>query len=375
MLLSEFDYKYPPELVANYPLEQRDASRLMVLDRQSGTYEHKMFRDIIDYFESGDVLVLNNSKVFPCRLYSKKPTGGKVEIFLLSKIDVIASNNMDACPTLRDHFVGDPLSGLLRPAIGGTRKDETWSCLITDSKKIPEGTRLDFAENFFGIVRGIGGETTREIELHFDGDLNDLLEKHAHVPLPRYIKRADENSDKGRYQTVFAKETGSVAAPTAGFHFTPEILETLHKKGVQIAEVTLHVGIGTFLPVKTEKIEDHEMHEEFYSLSQESAETINKAKKENRRVTVVGTTATRVLESCASGSEVKSGSGWTRIFIHPPYQFKIVDRLITNFHQPQSTLLMLVSAMAGQKFIMECYREAISKKYRLFSYGDAMLIE
>lgn len=362
MKVADFDYTYPAELVANHPLDRREDSRLMLVSRQTQTWQHQFFKDISNHFREGDVLVLNNTKVFPCRLFSKKTTGGKVEVFLLSP--QTSSHNEDE--TGRSKF-----NDILSPAL--------WSCLVTDSKKLPSETRLDFGDNFFGLLKGEGGATTRNIELHFKRPLMDLLQEYGHVPIPRYIKREDDVQDKQRYQTVFAKEIGSVAAPTAGLHFSENILTQLKERGVIITEVTLHVGIGTFLPVKTESVHEHQMHEEFFSLSQDTADIINRAKAEKRRITAVGTTVTRALESSATTGEqnhrVVAKSGGTKIFIYPPYQFKIIDRLITNFHQPQSTLLMLVCALAGYDLIKSAYQEALLQKYRLFSYGDAMLIE
>ncbi len=333
MRLSDFDYSYPSELIAKYPLKDRSASRMMVINRMSQKWSHRIFKAIPEYFKKGDVLVLNNSKVFPCRLFAKKPTGGKVEVFLIRAVE-----------------------------------EKVWDCLITDSKRIIEGTGLVFSENLKGTVRGAGGAETRRIQLDYTGSLHHILDTIGHIPLPRYIKRADEVNDRERYQTVFANKTGSVAAPTAGFHFTEKILAELKQKGVEIVFVTLHVGVGTFLPIRAEKIENHTMKGEYFEIPQETAQIINQAKAEKRRVTVVGTTAVRALESCWS-------ERYTEKFIYPPYSFKIVDRLLTNFHQPQSTLLLLVAAFAGPELILSAYQEAIREKYRLFSYGDCMLIE
>ena len=341
MLLSDFDYDYPEDLVALYPPEKRDASRLMVLDRKTKTWEHKKFKDILSYFQSGDVLVFNNSKVFPCRLLTQKKTGGKLEVFLVREL----SQNI-------------------------------WECLLGDSKKINAGEKFDFGENLRGEILDEYGET-RKIRLDYTGNLFDILDSVGHIPLPPYIRRNDDSKlDRERYQTVFANPIGSVAAPTAGFHFTPEIMTVFKNAGVHICFVTLHVGLGTFLPIRTEKILEHKMHGEYYEISEETARVINQAKKDKRLVTVVGTTALRALESsiCSDGT-VKTGRDFTEKFITPPYEFKVADRLLTNFHQPRSTLLVLISAFTDRQFILDAYREAVRQKYRLFSYGDCMLIE
>lgn len=332
MLLSDFDYSYPPELIALTPADQRDASRMMVLNRTQKSWEHKNFKDIIDYFKTGDVLVFNNSKVFPCRLITKKKTGGRLEVFLVREIE-----------------------------------KNIWECLLGNSKRIMAGEKFVFSEELSGEILDDFGET-RKIRLSYTGDIFSILDKIGHIPLPPYINREDSLEDHQRYQTIFAQTVGSVAAPTAGFHFTSEILEKLKNKGVQICFVTLHVGLGTFLPIRTDVIEEHDMHGEYYEISEESAEIINSAKKEGRRVTSIGTTATRALESSVNSTgQITSGLGYTKIFITPSYTFKMVDRLFTNFHQPQSTLLVLVSAFANREFILKAYQEAISKKYRLFS--------
>lgn len=340
MRLSEFDYSYPKELVAFFPTEKRESSRVIALNREKGQMDHRGFVDFPRYFKEGDVLVLNDSKVLPCRLFARKKTGGRIELLLLREI-----------------------------------KTGIWECLVSGSGTLKERTELIFSEDLTGeIVDGFGN--IRRVRLMYDGSLLRILEKIGHVPLPPYIKRDDQPEiDRPRYQTVYAEKPGSVAAPTAGFHLTPEILSTLKDRGVQITYLTLHVGIGTFLPIRCEKIEEHQMHGEFYEIPAETAEVINRAKREKRAVSVVGTTTVRALESaCDEKSKVRAGEGYTTKFIYPPYPFHVVDRLLTNFHQPKSTLLVLVSAFAGREFVLKAYQEAIERRYRLFSYGDCMLI-
>ncbi|HBF13251.1 MAG TPA: tRNA preQ1(34) S-adenosylmethionine ribosyltransferase-isomerase QueA [Deltaproteobacteria bacterium] len=341
MNLSDLDYTYPPTLVVHYPLDKRESSRMMVLDRQKKTWQHSFFDRFVDHFQAGDVLVLNDSKVFPCRLVTKKETGGKLECFLIREI-----------------------------------KPKVWECLISSSKKNPPGMELSFASDLRGVLGGEIGDGLREISLFYTGNLFEILSRIGHVPLPPYIKREDDPSfDPHRYQTVYARHTGSVAAPTAGFHLTPAILDQLKVKGVDLCFVTLHVGLGTFLPVRTENLKDHVMHREYFEITEGVAHKVNQAKKEKRKISVVGTTAVRALESAANNEGVLSPMRcFTDIFIHPPYRFKIVDRLLTNFHQPRSTLLALVCAFAGHDFVLDAYGEAMREKYRLFSYGDCMFI-
>lgn len=337
-LLKDYSYSYPEELVALYPQDKRDASRLLVLNKAAQKIEHKLFSDICDYFGSGDVLVLNDSKVFPCRLVTNRKTGGRQEIFLVREVE-----------------------------------KNIWQVLVNANHKVHAGDEFLFEHLKVKILDEGGAE--RRALLHFNGDLFEILERVAKIPLPPYIHRESEDIDKSRYQTVYARERGSVAAPTAGFHFTDEIFAKLKNQGVTIVTVTLHVGPGTFLPVRSEKISEHKMHEEFFHVSAESCDVINQAKRDGRKITTVGTTATRVLESVAQkNGELKPGFGSTDIFIRPPFEFKMVDQLITNFHQPESTLLMLVSAFVGRERLLSAYHGAIQKKYRLFSYGDAMLI-
>lgn len=339
MKVSDFKYDLPEELIAQTPIEKRDTSRLMVLNKSKKTIEHKIFKDILDYLEPGDVLVRNNTKVLPARLYGKKETGAKVEFLLLNNIE------------------GD-----------------IWECIVRPGNKLHVGTNVIFGENLLKakILEVMPGGT-RKVEFEYQGIFNEILDQIGLMPLPPYIH--EELKEKDRYQTVYAKYDGSAAAPTAGLHFTPELLEKIKEKGVEIANVTLHVGIGTFRPVKEETVENHQMHSEHFYIKQEDADKINKAKKNGKRVIAVGTTSCRVLESIANEKgEVQATEGDTQIFIYPGYKFKCLDALITNFHLPESTLLMLVSALAGKEYIMEAYEKAVKEKYRFFSFGDAMFI-
>ena len=341
MKVTEFNYELPEELIAQNPLEKRDESRLMVLDRKKQTIEHKKFKDIIDYLNPGDVLVRNNTKVIPARLYGKKETGAKVEFVLLNNIE------------------GD-----------------IWECMVRPGNKLHIGTNVLFGDGKLKaeILEILPGGT-RKVKFHYQGIFNEILDQIGLMPLPPYIH--EELKQKDRYQTVYAEYNGSAAAPTAGLHFTKELLKKLEEKGIIIANVTLHVGIGTFRPVKEETVEAHEMHSEHFYIKQEDVEKINQAKKEGRRVIAVGTTSCRVLESIADEKTgmVRKTEDDTKIFIYPGYQFKCLDGLITNFHLPQSTLLMLVSALAGKEYIMKAYQEAVKKRYRFFSFGDAMFIK
>ena len=340
MNVSDFNYNLPEELIAQHPHEKRDESRLMVLNRQTQKIEHKVFKDILDYLKPGDCLVRNNTKVIPARLYGKKETGANVEFLLLNKIE------------------GD-----------------IWESIVRPGNKLHIGTKVIFGD---GILQAEILDTmpggTRKVKLYYEGIFNEVLDKIGLMPLPPYIH--EELKQKDRYQTVYAKYDGSAAAPTAGLHFTQELLEQITKKGVDIANVTLHVGIGTFRPVKEEKVEDHEMHSEHFYIKCEDAEKINKAKQNGGRIIAVGTTSCRVLESVADENGfVKPCEGDTKIFIYPGYKFKCLDALITNFHLPQSTLLMLVSALAGKDYMLDAYNKAVEEKYRFFSFGDAMFIE
>ena len=339
MKVSDFKYDLPEELIAQTPIKQRDHSKLMVLNREKQTIEHKIFKDIIDYLEPGDVLVRNNTKVLPARLYGKKETGANVEFLLLNNIE------------------GD-----------------IWECIVRPGNKLHVGTKVIFGEGLLkaNILEVMPGGT-RKVQFEYQGIFNEILDQIGLMPLPPYIH--EELKEKDRYQTVYAKYEGSAAAPTAGLHFTPELLEEIQKKGISVANVTLHVGIGTFRPVKEETVENHEMHSEHFYIKQEDADKINQAKQNGKKVIAVGTTSCRVLETIADeNGMVKPTEGDTQIFIYPGYRFKCLDALITNFHLPESTLLMLVSALAGREYIMKAYQEAVKEKYRFFSFGDAMLI-
>ena len=340
MKVSEFNYNLPEELIAQVPLEKRDESRLMVLDREKQTIEHKTFKDIIDYLEPGDCLVRNNTKVIPARIYGKKETGANVEFLLLNNIE------------------GD-----------------IWESIVRPGNKLHVGTKVIFGDGLLTAdILEIMPGGTRKVEFHYKGIFNEILDKIGLMPLPPYIH--EELKDNDRYQTVYAKYEGSAAAPTAGLHFTPELLRKIQDKGVKIANVTLHVGIGTFRPVKEDEVEKHQMHSEHYYIKKEDVEKINQTKKDGKRVIAVGTTSCRVLETIAGENGiVKETEGDTQIFIYPGYKFKCLDGLITNFHLPQSTLLMLVSALAGKDYIMKAYNEAVKEKYRFFSFGDAMFIQ
>lgn len=339
MEVKDFYYDLPQELIAQTPIEKRDESRLMVLDRKNKTIEHKTFKDIIDYLQPGDCLVRNNTKVLPARLYGKKETGAAVEFLLLNRIE------------------GD-----------------IWECIVRPGNKLHPNTKVIFGDGLLkATVLEVMEGGTRKVEFQYDGIFNEILDQIGLMPLPPYIH--EELKEKNRYQTVYAKYDGSAAAPTAGLHFTPELFDKLKEKGVEVANVTLHVGIGTFRPVKVDKIEDHHMHSEHFYIKQEDADKINNAKKNGNRIISVGTTSTRVLETVADEHGlVQVQEGDTQIFIYPGYTFKCIDGLITNFHLPESTLLMLVSALAGKDYIMQAYNEAVEQKYRFFSFGDAMFI-
>ena len=339
MKVSEFKYDLPEELIAQHPYDKRDSARLMVIDKTSQKIEHKIFADVIDYLQPGDCLVINNTKVLPARLYGKKETGANVEFLLLKRIE------------------GD-----------------CWEAMVRPGNKLRPGTKVTFGEGILQaeVLEVLDGGN-RKVKFEYEGIFNEILDKIGLMPLPPYIKEKLENNDD--YQTVYAKYNGSSAAPTAGLHFTEELLEQIKQKGVEIANVTLHVGIGTFRPVKVENIEEHHMHSEHYYIKQEDADKINQAKKNGHKVVSVGTTSCRVLESVADENGfVKETEGDTSIFIYPGYHFKCIDRLITNFHLPQSTLIMLVSSLAGKDFVMKAYEEAVKERYQFFSFGDAMMI-
>lgn len=335
MKLSDFTYELPKELIAQKPLSARDSSRLLVLDKKRGKIEEKVFNNVIDYLDEGDCLVVNDTRVIPVRLLGRRRTGAKVEIFLLN-----------------------PGSEELR-------------ALVKPSKRIKDGEKIELENGKIATVLG-KAQAGRFVE--FNAPLDEVIEG-GHTPLPPYISREDTEKDKETYQTVYARKDGATAAPTAGLHFTQKLLEMIRRKGVNIAYVTLHTGVGTFAPVKTDNIEEHDMHVEEYELTEVAARRINGAKASGKRVIAVGTTSTRVLESTAIGkNEVAPGTGETKLFIYPGYEFKIVDSIITNFHLPESTLLMLVSAFAGREFVLKAYQEAVERKFRFFSYGDAMMI-
>lgn len=340
MELSDFNYYLPEELIAQTPIEKRDESRLMVLDKNTGEIEHKIFRDIIDYLQPGDCLVRNNTKVIPARLYGKKETGANVEFVLLKNLE------------------GD-----------------IWEAMVRPGNKLHSGAKVIFGD---GLLRAEILEKlqdgTRKVKFEYDGIFNEILDKIGLMPLPPYIHESLKDND--RYQTVYAKYEGSAAAPTAGLHFTDELLKKIEEKGISIANVTLHVGIGTFRPVKEKNIEDHQMHTEHYYIKQEDADKINKAKLSGHRVIAVGTTSCRTIETIADEKGlVKACEGDTGIYIYPGYKFKCLDALITNFHLPESTLIMLVSALAGRENILNAYNEAVKEKYKFFSFGDAMFIK
>lgn len=341
MKVSDFDFYLPEELIAQHPLEKRDTSRLMVLDKETGEIEHKIFKDIIGYLNKGDTLVLNNTRVMPARLIgSKEKTGGKIEFLLLKRLE------------------GDK-----------------WECLAKPGKSAKEGRRFEFGDGKLKCeVVEVLENGNRIVEFEYEGIFEEVLDSLGEMPLPPYIHERLE--DKERYQTVYSKEKGSAAAPTAGLHFTEELLKEIKNKGVNIAYLTLHVGLGTFRPVKVEDINDHIMHSEFYQISKETADIINNTKKNGGRIISVGTTSTRTLETVGDeNGMVKESHGWTNIFIYPGYKFKVVDNLITNFHLPESTLIMLVSALAGKEHVLNAYSEAVKEKYRFFSFGDAMFIK
>ena len=336
MLVTDFDYELPQELIAQHPMEPRDHSRLLVVDKHTGEIQHKHFYDLVDYLRPGDVLVFNDTRVIPARLHGTKDTGAHVEVFLL------------------------------------TRRDATdWEVLVRPGKKLQVGARINFSDELSCEViehTDFGG---RVVRFKYEGIFEEILDRLGETPLPPYITAPLE--DKERYQTVYNRERGSAAAPTAGLHFTKELLAKIKELGCEEVFVTLHVGLGTFRPVSEANIEDHKMHKEFYTVSQEAADAINKAKAEGRRIIAVGTTAVRTLESAGADGTLKAGGNWTNIFIYPGYKFRFVDELVTNFHLPQSTLLMLVSTLATRDIMLATYKKAVEERYRFFSFGDAML--
>ena len=341
MKTEDFDFELPERLIAQTPIEKRDASRMLILDKNTGEITHKHFSDIIDYLEAGDTLVLNDTKVMPARLYGvKEETNAVIEVLLLKDL----GNN-------------------------------SWECLTKPAKRISVGTKVSFGEGMLiAECTRVGEEGIREFKLIYNGILYEILDKLGEMPLPPYIHEKLE--DKDRYQTVYAKNIGSAAAPTAGLHFTKELLNKIKDKGINIAYITLHVGLGTFRPVNVEDVTKHKMHSEYYMMSKETAELLKNTKKNNKRIISVGTTSTRTLETIMNlYGEFKECSGWTDIFIYPGYKFKAIDALITNFHLPKSTLVMLVSALAGKENIMKAYQSAIENEYRFFSFGDSMFIK
>ena len=341
MRKEDFNFDLPEELIAQDPLEDRSSSRLLVLDKETGKTEHHVFREIIDYLETGDCLVINDTKVIPARLIgSKIGTDAKIEVLLLKR-----------------------------------EENDVWETLVKPGKKAKIGTRISFGDGLLvGEVVDIVEEGNRLIHFEYEGIFEEILDQLGQMPLPPYITHQLE--DKNRYQTVYAKHSGSAAAPTAGLHFTPELLKEIEEKGVQIARVTLHVGLGTFRPVKVDNILEHHMHSEFYQIDEEAAEKINRAKESGHRVICVGTTSCRTIESAADkNGKLHATNGWTEIFIYPGYEFKVLDCLITNFHLPESTLVMLVSALAGREQVLSAYEEAVKEKYRFFSFEDAMFIK
>lgn len=347
MKISEFDYVLPENLIAQMPADKRENSKMLVLNKSEQTIEHKHFFDIVDYIDENSILVLNNTKVLPARLYGTKETGAKIEIFLLE-----------------------------------SKENHNWSCLIKPSKRVKPDNIITVSEELkVRPIKRLEDDGEWLVELLYDGDLFEILHKVGNIPLPPYIERKLKSEelkqfDMERYQTVYAKDEGSVAAPTAGLHFTKDILQKLQKKGVEIAYVTLNVGLGTFRPVKCDNILDHKMHSETFEISEEAANKINEAKKNGKKLIAVGTTTVRTLETAYQKYGcIKACYDHSELFIYPPYEFKVIDKLITNFHLPKSTLLMLVSALAGKEFIFKAYEEAVKNEYRFFSYGDCMFIE
>ena len=337
MLVTDFDYELPKELIAQHPMEPRDHSRLLVVNKDSGAIEHKHFYDLIEYLHPGDVLVFNDTRVIPARLHGFKDTGAHVEVFLL------------------------------------TRKDATdWEVLVRPGKKLQVGAKIKFSDELACEVIDHTDFGGRVVRFSYQGIFEEILDRLGETPLPPYITAPLE--DKERYQTVYSRERGSAAAPTAGLHFTKELLQKIKDKGCEEVFVTLHVGLGTFRPVSEEKIEDHKMHREFYTVSAEAAEAVNKAKAEGRRIIAVGTASVRTLEAACKDGKLQAGGNWTNIFIYPGYKYQLVDALVTNFHLPQSTLLMLVSALSTREIMLNTYKVAVEEKYRFFSFGDAMFI-
>lgn len=340
MRTEDFDYNLPEELIAQHPADKRDFSRLMVVDRKTGKREDKHFYDIIDYLNEGDLLVMNDTRVIPARLFGhREGKEEEIEVFLLENIE-----------------------------------DDKWEVLVRPGKKMKIGTKCIFSDELSLEVVDIKEDGNRVVEFFYDGIFQEILDRLGNMPLPPYIK--EKLKDKERYQTVYSKNPGSVAAPTAGLHFTKELLKKIEEKGVKLAYITLNVGLGTFRPVKVDDVKNHKMHSEFYQISKETADLINETKKNNKRIISTGTTTTRTLESVyKKNGQIKEDSGWTDIFIYPGFEFKVIDCQITNFHLPKSTLIMLVSALASKEIILDAYKDAVDKKYRFFSFGDAMFLK
>jgi S-adenosylmethionine:tRNA ribosyltransferase-isomerase len=342
MQVKDFDYNLPDELIARYPSVERDASRLMVLDRGSESVSDTVFSKLKDYLRSGDLLVMNDTRVIPARIFGRKATGGKVEIFLVR----------------RDQG-----------------QQERWTCLLKSSKGMREGQQIELNSGMTATICNRLEAGTMQIEFSGEQPFDSWLEQEGRMPLPPYLQREDDGVDRERYQTVYASTPGAVAAPTAGLHFTQELLNDIQAMGVEIARLTLHTGLGTFQPVRVERVQDHRIHTEFYSIPEKSAEAVSATRKRGGRVIAVGTTTARTLEYAAlAGGLVRAGEGEADIFIYPGYDFKVVDALITNFHLPESTLIMLVSAFAGKDLVFDAYRQAVERRYRFYSYGDAMLV-
>jgi S-adenosylmethionine:tRNA ribosyltransferase-isomerase len=368
MLLSDFDYILPEELIAQTPCDKRENSRMMVLDRAAQTIEHKHFYDIADLLDEDTLLVLNNTKVIPARLFAEKETGAKIEVFLLRSLSSQERRSIRRVG-VRWQSINPPPHPSPLPQGEGT----FWHALVKPSKRVKPGQELKVSDELaVRLAENLGDRWI--VELVYDGDIYEVLQRAGNIPLPPYIGQSGVD-DAQRYQTVYAQKEGSVAAPTAGLHFTQEILQKLKAKGVEIAYVTLNVGLGTFRPVKCENILEHKMDEEIFEISQESADAINRAKKAGKKIVAVGTTTVRTLETAyRKYGEIRACRDASTMFIYPPYEFKVVDRLLTNFHLPKSTLIMLVSALAGKDFVFKAYAEAIAKCYRFYSYGDCMLI-
>ena len=392
MRTEEFDYTLPPSLIAQHPSPRRGESRLMVVHQRRGVIEHRDFRDLSHYLNQGDLLVMNNTRVLPARIIGKKETGGKIEMLLIPPIEPYKQSPVSPFrgphrPTSRPHddeFLCGPRQcphaelrhGMqawsFTAAANGTAVE--WEVLIKGSRKVRPGARIQFGQDLHGEMKEVKDGKGR---IHFSGQVEamDLLRRVGRVPLPPYIKREDEPLDRDRYQTVFASREGSIAAPTAGLHFTRDLLQSLRDQGVRIALITLHIGLGTFVPIKARNVEDHTMEAEWVEISEQAGLEIEQTRARGGRVIAVGTTTTRALESFSDGKGgVRSGKGMTSLYIYPPYRFEVIEGLITNFHLPKSTLIMLVSAFAGKDLLAKVYQEAVDKKYRFYSYGDAMLI-